>query len=173
MLLKIIGSIMIISASVFIGNIFSRDCARRPQELRILQGLLQIFENEISFLSSILTDAFEKVYKSSNCCVTGFFISTVKYLKSEKCLNAVHAWEMAVRENIKKTALNKEDEEILISFGVILGSSDLEGQIKNIRLTLNQLKIQEDKAEDIRRKNEKMYSNLGLLGGLAVVIILF
>ena len=34
----------------------------------------------------------------------------------------------------------------------MLGSSDLEGQIKNIRLTLNQLKLQEQKAEEFRKK---------------------
>ena len=69
--------------------------------------------------------------------------------------------------------MNSEDEEILISFGKLLGSSDTEGQIKNIRLTLNQLKMQEEKAEELRKKNESMYRNLGVLGGLAIIIILF
>jgi len=55
----------------------------------------------------------------------------------------------------------------------MLGSSDVEGQIKNIRLTINQLKLQEQKAEELRAKNEAMYRNLGILGGLAIIIILF
>lgn len=79
---------------------------------------------------------------------------------------------MAVKENIKKTALKKEDEAIVLSFGKMLGASDLEGQISNIRLTLTQLKMQEEKAEEEKEKNKTMYMNLGVLGGLAIVIIL-
>ena len=53
----------------------------------------------------------------------------------------------------------------------MLGSSDLEGQIKNIRLTLNQLKLQEQRQKNL----EKMRRCTGTRDtrGLAVIIILF
>lgn len=172
MLLKIIGSILVLAASGFLGFVLSRDCSRRPQELRELQGLLQMFENEISFLSNLLTDAFAKIYRSSKSEVAVFFEETADMLKINAGINASQAWETAVGKNLKMTSLNKEDEEILISFGKMLGNSDLEGQIKNIRLTLNQLKIQEQKAEESKAKNEAMYKRLGILGGIAIVIIL-
>lgn len=173
MLFKLIGSILILVSSSFLGFYFSKECTKRPRELRELQALFQMFENEISFLSSTVTEAFSKL---SNCydSSTGFFFSgTVELLTSNSNINASDAWEMAVKENIKKTALKKEDEAIIISFGKILGASDLEGQISNIRLTLTQLKMQEQKAEELKEKNRTMYRNLGVLGGLAVVIILF
>ncbi|MCX7923270.1 MAG: stage III sporulation protein SpoIIIAB [Clostridia bacterium] len=171
MILKIIGSVAILGASSILGHVYSQDCVKRPQELRVLQGLLQMFENEISFLSNLLTEAFEKICRSSDSEVANIFKQTVLNLKSQN-INASQAWESAVKDVIKKTSLNKEDEEILISFGKMLGNSDLEGQIKNIRLTVNQLKMQEQKAEDNRKRNEKMYRSLGVLGGLAIVIIL-
>jgi len=172
MIIKIIGSILVFSASSFLGYVLSKDCTRRPFELRMLQSQLQIFENEIAFLSNLLADAFKKVYRSSNCSVSVFFIETEQKLIQNIGLNASEAWESAVRENLKKTSLNKEDEEILVSFGKLLGNSDVEGQIKNIRLTLSQLKLQEQKAEEFKKKNEKMFKTLGVLGGLAIVIIL-
>lgn len=172
MLIKLIGGIIVISASSFLGFIFSRDCSKRPQELRALQALLQMLENEISFLSNVLTESFERIYKNSKSEISCFFNSTVTYLHQDDSLSASQAWEMAVRDNMGKTALNKEDENVLISFGRLLGSSDLDGQVKNIRLTINQLKLQEQKAEEARRKSESMYKSLGILGGLAVVIIL-
>jgi stage III sporulation protein AB len=154
------------------GYILSRDCSRRPQELRILQVLLQMFENEISFLSNLIAEAFTRLYNSSRSPVTVFFRLTVDKMGANNGLNASQAWELAVHEGAKKTALNKEDESILASFGKMLGNSDVDGQIKNIRLTLGQLKIQEQKAEESRAKTEKMYKSLGVLGGLAVVVIL-
>jgi stage III sporulation protein AB len=171
MLLKIIGGIFVISASSFLGYALSRDCAKRPHQLRVLQALFQMFENEVVFLSNVLTEAFEKISTSNNDEVASFFKATVKNLKTTN-ISANKAWETALNENIKKTALNKEDEAILISFGKMLGNSDIEGQVKNIRLTINQIKLQEQKAEESRKKNEKMYRSLGILGGLAVVIIL-
>lgn len=172
MVLKIIGSIIVLVSSGFLGYVLSRDCSRRPSELRELQGLLQMFENEISYLSNLITDAFERIYGASRSSAAIFFKATVNNLCADDSLNASQAWEKAVSENIRITALNKEDEVILISFGKMLGNSDLEGQIKNIRLTLNQLKMQEQKAEASRVKNELMYRRLGILGGLAIVIIL-
>jgi len=122
-------------------------------------------------MSSVLTDAFHYVYKSSGSEVAEFFRLTVRNLKFDNSINAAQAWEKAVVEGIRNTALNREDREILISFGKLLGSSDREGQIKNIRLTVSQLSLQEQKAEEIRKKNETMYRSLGILGGLAIVII--
>lgn len=173
MIFKIFGSLMVLLSSGFLGYVLSSDCIKRPQQLRDMQALLQMFENRISFLADILAEAFERVYKSSGSEVAVFFAATVEKLKADRGINAPKAWEAAVRGNIKKTALDKEDEEILVSFGKVLGGSDLEGQIKNIRLTVNQLKMQEEKAEEARKKNEGMYRSLGILGGIAVVIVLF
>lgn len=172
MLLKILGSLLVISASSFLGYIYSRDCSKRPQDLRDLQGMLHIFENEISFMSNLLIDAFEKVYKSSSSEAACIFEAAFHNLRKDDGLSAFHAWEKAVKENIKKTALNEEDEKILVSFGQMLGNSDLDGQINNIRLTINHLKLQEQKAEESRKKYETMYMTLGMLGGITIVIVL-
>lgn len=172
MFLKILGSFIVLAASSMMGFAMARDCARRPQQLRELQGILQMFENEITYLSNVLSEAFEKICLVSSSETTVFLKETIKNIKHGPVNNTYEAWEKAVRENIRKTALNKEDEKTLISFGKMLGNSDLEGQIKNIRLTMNQLRMQEEKAEESRKKNESMFKNLGILGGLAVVIIL-
>lgn len=88
-------------------------------------------------------------------------------------ITADTAWEKAVENTYSKLGLNKEDKGILITFGKMLGSSDLEGQINNINLVSSQLKLQEMKAEQMRQKNEKMYKSLGVLSGLAIVVVLF
>ncbi|MFZ5987144.1 MAG: stage III sporulation protein AB, partial [Bacillota bacterium] len=49
MLFKIIGSLIVLISSSLLGYTYSQRCSKRPRELRTLQGMLQIFENEISF----------------------------------------------------------------------------------------------------------------------------
>lgn len=172
MLFKLIGSIMILGGSAFIGHILSRNLHRRPQELRELQMMLQVFENEIRYLSSVLSDAFERVYSSSNSHVGMLFKHTVQLLGNSDGLNASEAWEQSVSSLINMTSLNREDRAVLLNFGKMLGNSDREGQLKNIRLTLEQLKLQEKKAEESRDRNGPMYKRLGVLAGAAIVIIL-
>jgi stage III sporulation protein AB len=171
-MLKLIGSIMVITSSSILGYLVSKEYSKRPSQLRELQVLMQVFENEISFLSSVLGNAFEKVYKTGKSEVREFFYQTIKNLENNSGYGACKAWEKAVMDNIKRTSLNKEDEEILLQFGRILGSTDKDGQISNIRHLMSQLKLQEQKAEEMRKKNETMYRKLGLLGGIAIVIVL-
>ncbi|NMB34154.1 MAG: stage III sporulation protein AB [Clostridium sp.] len=173
MTLKIIGSIIVLLSSSLLGYIYSKRSSDRPKDLRAIQGLLQMLENEMSFLSNVLTEAFTKIYQYNDEDVTIFFEDTVKIINSDIGVNACEAWEKAVKGNLGRTSLNNEDEKILLSFGKMLGKSDIEGQIKNIRLTLNQLGMQERKAEELRKKNESMYKSLGILGGLAIIILLF
>jgi len=172
MLFKIIGSIIVLLSTGFLGYILSTDCRKRPEQLRELQSFLNILENRISYLSDILTEAFDQTCSLSSSVVAIFFEQASEILKNNRNMNAAAAWEQSVKQNIGKTSLNREDEKILAAFGKMLGSSDLEGQIRNIRLTISHLAAQEEKAEQLRKKNEGMYRNLCILGGLAIVIVL-
>ncbi len=172
MLFKIVGSLIVILSCSFLGFILSRDCSRRPQQLRELQTLLQMFENQISYLSDVLIEAFERVSRVGNSETGLIFGRAAEILRDNGAQSAKNAWEQAVRQCIRRTALDREDEQVLVEFGKMLGSTDLDGQIKNIRLAMEALRMQEKKAEESRNKNETMYKSLGVLGGIAVVIVL-
>jgi stage III sporulation protein AB len=172
MIIKIIGSVLLICATSAIGFSLAADCSKRPKVLRELQVLLQIFENEISYLSNLLAESFERIYEGSKTDASLLFKEAAANL-SISGITADTAWEKAVRENSSKLGLNKEDQSILITFGKMLGNSDLEGQLHNINLVSSQLKLQELKAEEMRQKNEKMYRSLGVLSGLAITVVLF
>ncbi len=171
MVIKIIGGLVIITASSLVGWLRASEYAERPRQLRDLTGKLQILENELSFMSSPLPEAFRKVAQTGGITAK-IFSSAAELLEKSAGLSASAAWETAVRKIRNETAFTDEDLGIIISFGHMLGSSDLEGQIRNIRLTQNRLEMQEKKAEESRRKNESMVKNLGFLGGLALVIFI-
>lgn len=172
MWLKLIGSIFIMTASTFIGYILARDFSRRPAQLRELQTLLMTLENEISYLSNLIAEALTNTAKKAKDPIAAIFKDTVTYLGDENSMNIANAWEKSVKKNFSFTSLKLEDAEIISTFGKMLGTSDTDGQIRNIRLLIEQLKQQEQKAEATRAKNEGMYRRLGILAGLALVIIL-
>ncbi|PYG86810.1 stage III sporulation protein AB [Ruminiclostridium sufflavum DSM 19573] len=171
MIIKILGAVILIGATSFIGFFLASECSKRPRALRELQSLLQMLENEISYLSNILAEAFNRIYENTDFDTAVLFGEAARHLGSDGC-TADFAWETAVEENYGRLSLNGEDRNILLSFGKMLGNSDLEGQLNNIRMISSQLKVQEIKAEEIKKKNEKMYRSLGVLSGLAIAIIL-
>ena len=145
LLIKIIGGSVVICSSFVLGYILSTNLSIRSCELRQLQNILEYFENEIKFLSSKLTEALEKSSKMGNGAIAKIFTDTSYKLKECYGTTVEDEWERAVLLNRKKMQLANEDIEILLSFGKILGKSDLEGQIKNIKNTKNRIQIQEQK----------------------------
>ena len=55
---------------------------------------------------------------------------------------------------------------------IFFGQTDVEGQVSQIEVTKSFIDMQIDKAEEERKKNEKLYKTLGIIVGLAIVIVL-
>ena len=84
--------------------------------------------------------------------------------------NAGEAWNEAI--NVTFTALKQEDIEIIKGLGRMLGKTDINGQISEIELVNEFLETQIKEAEYEKNKNYKMYKTLGIVVGIAIVIIL-
>lgn len=82
------------------------------------------------------------------------------------------AWEAGLAEFRDKWVLHQEEWDLLLSMGEVLGKTDRAGQKAYIELIREKFGIQEKKAENERAKKEKLYKNLGALGGLATVLVL-
>lgn len=172
MLLKLISILIVLSCATLAGYIKSKSFSIRPQQLRELQILLELMMNDLIYMSILLPDLLISTGNKSNSQVSIFFTRAGEMLKNQNVLRASKAWEKSVNENIKYTCLDEEDKMILINFGLNIGNSDLDGQVRNIKAVLQQLKMQEHKAEEIRIKNEPLYKKIGVLAGLAAVILL-
>ena len=80
------------------------------------------------------------------------------------------AWNLAL--DTIPTNLLKNDIDVLKGMAKLLGKTDIDGQISEIELTDNFLNLQFDEAKKALDKNEKVYKSLGVICGLALVIVL-
>ncbi|HHY81454.1 MAG TPA: stage III sporulation protein AB [Clostridiales bacterium] len=168
---KLINSSVIIVFSTLIGLEMAKRYVARTKELSAMQGALSRLETEIVHYASRLPEALNMIGQSIGGGTGKLFCLTAKSLNDKKC-TVSEAWRSSL-DNLKdELHLQQEDLDILRRFGDQLGSSDREGQVKFIQLTLMQLREEEKKARAAREKYEKMYRSLGLLGGIALAIIL-
>ncbi len=165
--LKIIIYSCIFLSSSAIGVLISRKYEERVNELKEFKNALNMFKTKIKFTYEPIPEIFEQISSQIESNTGKIF----KLASSNmEVLTAGDAWSLAVDTDI--LSINQEDKNILKNLSKLLGQTDVEGQINQIELTAKFLDEQIVKAEQERIKCEKMYRTLGMVIGLAIVIIL-
>lgn len=168
-IIKSLFLIFIFGLAVYVGNSKANQYACRLKELMSIKAALNIFENKIKFTQSPLKEIFMQV--SEHCSednIKKIFKTLTVELKESQNVHKI--WEKTI--NISESNLDDEDKNILIDMGKILGSTDIEGQVSNIKITSSFIDRQIEKAEQEKEKNVKMFRTLGIVSGLAIIIIL-
>ncbi len=170
---KLMGALMLVSACGYAGWHVSGNYARRPVELRQFIAALQMLETEVTYAATPLPDALAGIAERVDPGVSLFFDHAAKELKTARGTSAREAWSTALQSYRAVSTLDRGDLSILNSLGHNLGLSDRENQVKHLRLTLEQLKMAQARAEETAAKNVKLWNYVGLLGGLIIVLALY
>lgn len=157
----------ILLASSYIGFLISDKYKRRVEELKEIKKGLHIFETKIRYTGEPIPEIFSELSMNLDKNI-GKLFKDASHRMQEK--TAKDAWQEAI--NNLKTSMTKEDKEVLKGLGKLLGKTDIEGQVSQIDLTSNFMDSQIEKAEKELLKNDKLYRTLGVVSGLALVIIL-
>lgn len=171
-MIKLIGGLFVVAACGLFGIALSNKYSGRPKEIRQLRSCLQLLETEIVYGATPLPDALSNVANKSYKTWSDFFKAMSMCLMNGSFYSVKEAWDSTIEKTMKNTNLNKSDLELIKQFGNVLGSSDREDQLKHFKLFYKQLEQQEEIADEDRRRNEKVYRQLGFLLGFAVFIVL-
>ncbi|MCU9613842.1 stage III sporulation protein SpoIIIAB [Caldibacillus lycopersici] len=170
-MMKILGALIILVATSWIGFEASRLLTERTRQLRLLKSALQSLEAEIMFGHAPLHEASRRIAKQIDGPVGKIFKRFATNLIKIDTTAKV-AWEESLNEVWKQTALKKGEYEILLQFGETLGRHDRVQQQKQIRLALTHLEREEVEARDKQLVYGKMVKNLGVLSGILIIILL-
>ncbi|WP_425448605.1 stage III sporulation protein SpoIIIAB [Dethiothermospora halolimnae] len=171
-LLKIIGSIIIIISSSLIGFLYGNRYSTRVKNLNHIQNCLQLVETEIIYRATPLPDALGQVYEKGNKNVSFIFKDIRETLLKNKNMDISSSFNHVLESSKDRLKFQEDDIEILRYLGRVIGTSDRLDQQKHLKVIMEQIIIQQREAQENRKKNEKMYKSLGILSGLAIIIIL-
>lgn len=133
---------------------------------------MEILETRIKYTYDSLITSFLFIADNLKTKVYRIFYITAEEIRENRNISAGECFKHVVDEEKVFLNLNNNDVEILKGLGVSLGQTDIEGQVKNIRLVYTSLKSQLENAKEEKNKNFKLYRNMGVLSGLVIIIIL-
>lgn len=167
MIIKFLILLLVFASSLSIGFLIAKKYENRVKELKDMKNALNMFETKIKFTYASVPEIFEEIAKQFGEEIVGQIFRTASILMKDK--SAGEAWNEGI-ETVNSN-MTLEDKSTIKNLGKLLGKTDLEGQISEIKLVTDLLNTQIELAEIERRKNEKMYKTLGGIIGLTLVII--
>ena len=166
-IIKLLVLSLVFASCLYMGILVSKKYSGRVKELKDMKNALNMLETKIKYTYEALPEIFEEISKQITGEIGQIFRNSAKKMQVK---SAGDAWNESI--DLANTNMNIEDKAILKTLGKLLGKTDAEGQISEIKLVSNFLDTQMKAAERERNKNEKMYKTLGGIVGLTIVIIL-
>lgn len=166
--IKYILLIFIFGLSTAIGMAISKNYKNRVVELKEFKNILNIMKTKIKFTYEPLADIFRQIANNNETDIEKIFgqmANQITYFQTRE------VWEKCIQE--ADISLNQEDKDIIKKLGKLLGQTDVDGQVSEIDVVDSFLNMQIEKAEEEKKKNQKLYKTLGVTIGLVFVIILF
>ena len=158
---------LILVSSTLIGKFLSNKYIYRLEELEDIKNSLNILKTKIKFTYEPIPEVFGEIAENVNSNISRLFLLAKQNMEK---MSAGEAFEEAVDNIICN--LKNEDKKVIKMLSKLLGQTDIEGQISQIEITEEFLRNQIKEAEEEKRKNERLYTRLGTVIGLTIVIIL-
>ncbi len=127
--------------------------------------MLQIISSEIRYSKTPLNVIVSKLSQNRGLSRLKFISECRKMLENE---NFPLSW----KKSVEKSDVNHDDRILLLSFGSGLGTSDVEGQLSNCELHKALFENNLHKAREQCSRFGKLYTTLGVLGGILIALII-
>lgn len=158
---------LILIISTLIGRTMAKKYVYRVEELEEIKVALNILKTKIKFTYEPIPEIFTEIAQNTTKNIKNIFVNAKEKMKES---TAETAWQESVDEAIAN--LNNEDKRAIKTLAKLLGQTDSEGQISQIEITEKFIEEQIQDAISARQKNEKLYTRLGTILGMTIVIIL-
>jgi stage III sporulation protein AB len=167
-MIKIILLSVVLAACFAVGIFFKNMLSNRRLLLRQMRYALDEIEMLIKYKNSTLREIFITLSNDSRLRDLTFINKTLEYMGYDSFADS---YKKAVSE-YQGLGLTPRDREIIGSIGQLLGTVDSDSQIAGLALYKKELETASAAADEDYKKKAKLFSSLGLLSGVFIVIIL-
>ncbi len=152
---------------VYVGFVFSKKYVKKSNFYNGLMGFCNSAINEINFCHTRLKELIDNNMSIANVEYKKFLILYKSYLTEGK---GRETFGNEIRENFNY--LTNDEIDKIVSFFCNLGNRDVDSELSNINNYLSTFDTYNKVAEENKKKYSPMYIKLGILFGVAVVVVL-
>lgn len=163
---KIIVSGAIIATCTMLGISKSKKYESREYILRECIMLFRGIENEIKYSLTTVPNAIEAVRQNMHT-----YLKDVLGAITTKMLEGNVLPQDISLELDKLIELTSYDKQIITQGLSMLGSSDVDGEMGVVKLTISNLETELTDAIEDKKKNSKLYKTIGMASGLMIAIV--
>ena len=171
-MMRILGSILTLGASLWLGISFALKEKYRLEELEELERGLLYLQGQIQYLSAPLAEALENVGWRAGGQVGQIFQQAAAKMKERQVETAEQVWHEVWKTEAGHTFFTGEDLDAVLLFGRSLGYLDKAQQENSIRLLLRYIDGALTRGRKRLEKNGRLYCGVSGLSGLLIVVTL-
>lgn len=170
-MLKLTGSILIITVSVLYSLRVRRELKEHVEQLVGMKEMFQMLWGEISYTRTPLREAFLQIAAQDKEPFSSFLKKAAEELKeNEESMG--NFWNRLVEQEADKFLLNEEERGLLQRAGENFGYLDGRMQLKNLELYMEQTEVLIKKAQGELKDRQRVSGVLSLMCGLFLIILL-
>ncbi len=168
-MLKLAGSALLLLGSAGVGCGLIGRLKQRERTLAALVGALALMERELSFRLPPMEEWLLVAADGTTEPAAGFLRACAQTLDRQNG-PLFPLWEREAKERL--TALERQDVQILLELGAVLGRYSWEEQKKALVAAGERLSRALTQAQEERRGKGRVYGTLSLAAGALLVIVL-
>ena len=168
--LKLIGTVITITACSAIGYLKAGDLEERKKQLLELKRILSMMQDEIRYAATPIPEMLTLFSEKAKVPFSDFFSRVQKQLEESNEFQDI--WYREAEELGKQSSLNCEDIEELKQLGSELGCLDITSQIHRILYYTERLEEKLQIITEENRQKTRLYRLSGVMAGLFFSILL-
>lgn len=170
-LIKFVGICLLVISCGMIGFYKSMEFSERLTNLTNLKWCFLLIQGELSYQPSPLPILFQRISEKMDRRYKHIFCQLAQELQKKEEKRFSEIWREVWIKAQQNLAFQKEDTEVLLTFGETFGYLDRETQIRNIEYLITQVEEQMKDAKEKKQSGQKLYQTLGIVGGFFLAIL--
>lgn len=169
--MRIAGAVCTVAGASGLGFWLAGQYTRRLEELLKLRQMIFLLKGQILYANATLAEAFEEVGSRTEGALSELFKKAASRMRQQEGEMFGDIWQDEVM-TCGNPVLTKTDMQELAGLGAHLGYMDRDMQERTLLLYLEQLDLTIDGLRQQKQERCRMYSSLGVMGGLFLTILL-
>lgn len=171
--MKFIGVLFVVGGTTILGFWLAMENKKKVNYLQEIVFFWESLVTEISYGYSPLPQAMENAARSLRGPLFMMIKKIILRLNSGEGNTAADIWCEEIDKYKKILLLAEEEVDILKHWGVCLGNSDMEDQLRKLHFAKKRLQIRENLLQAELKTTNKLFCYLGFIAGAMLVLFLY